>query len=848
MKTALGIWMLLVCHVSWAEDHTKVIKLAVSNPGAVARPAANVVVRVQDLRKVATDFNLGAFIVTVSDASTLIEDAKAPVATEVPSQADDLDGDDRADEIAFQIPLQPGQTRIVSIAYGNPYAFSLIKSAYSARAHTKFSRHYEGLGWESDLVGWRLYFDPRNAIDLFGKYRSGLVLDQFSTDGYDYHSEAKAGRDIYKIGNSLGIGSVGAQVNGKIVKVADVKARNWRIVADGPVRAIAEMTYTGWRVAGRTVDLTSKVTIWAGERGFEHEIVAKNADGLELVTGLPRKPEAQLTELKSQPSVRMLATWGTQVLRPGATATEALPGQNLGLLIALESERGGAADTTADDHLVPLKLQQGVARWYVAAAWDHENSEPILVTATKPADKYGNGTRVLPGMQIASLTAFQSYAEAVADVIAKPTKVDLLTSSAAVQSAPPDTLVPSEHKTWSQAINLMRTAVDRNAMKFEPTLSQTPFKQFGEGTGFFELGDGNTGEWAPTASKGLNWTAGFWTGELWKLYERTRDEKYRRWAEKWGAAFLGPELTEQHDVGFLNYYSSIFGYKITKNLKYREGGLKAAERLKQLYNPRTELVAAWEVGGDDSIIDTMMNIQLFWWAARETGDSSWRDLGLKHARKTARWMVRPDGSIVQSVHYNPTDRDIEIKDAIVNGKPLVVSPGQISFKHTHQGFSADTSWSRGTAWGLYGFSVAYEETKDPELRATAERIADFILSRLPEDGVPWYDFMDEGVHFRTRDTSAAALIAGGLLRLSRVEPDETRAVRYRKECERITQSIIDRYLTPVGSHDSTPPGVLRHGSAWRPNDGMLIYGDYYLLEALLELDSEQAKQQGASRK
>jgi unsaturated chondroitin disaccharide hydrolase len=256
------------------------------------------------------------------------------------------------------------------------------------------------------------------------------------------------------------------------------------------------------------------------------------------------------------------------------------------------------------------------------------------------------------------------------------------------------------------------------------------------------------------------------------------------------------------------------------------------------------LIASWAEHGDDTIVDTMMNLQLLWWTSDKTGDNRWREIGRKHALRTAQWYVRGDGSVFQSVHYNPGDnrQSFTLRGGAREAElPLanMTAPGEWAFAHTHQGFGADTTWSRGLGWALYGFSVAYSETHEPLFLATAQRIADYAIKNLPSDSVPWYDFDDEGAHFRNRDSSAAAIIAGGLFRLSLITTESARSKSYRDAGERIVQSLIDGYLTPVGDTDQTPPGVLRHGCSMRPNDAMLIYGQYYLLEDLLWLEQHK---------
>lgn len=850
-RCALALTALVFATPAFAGPRLKYIKVGVANPSDVVFPAADVVIGIPELRKAAPDFTPGSLIVTATDAGSVEEDAKVLQTEELPSEVDDLDGDGKGDELAFQIKLGPRQTRIVAISYGPEDQIWRLRNDYAQKTNAIFSRKIEGLGWESERIAFRLYFDPRNAIDIYAKRRPTLQLGMYAAPDYVYHDESPEGRDIFKVGNAIGLGAVAAMVDGKLVKVSNVKDREWKILAHGPVRSIMEIDYNGWDVDSKAVKLRSRITIWAGERGFWNEIETDSGDAFKYVTGMPAYEGIAATSSSSDSAVATLASWGEQVIAPGATATQLMRGENLGLAVLTATPRAKFANDS-ENHLIEFPLQNGTASWYAMAAWDQEGSDNRIGYGNE-REQGAHQSMVVPSDAIKTREEFLAAVRDQAARMEHLAKIDILKATS--EAAPPDTLVPHKSKTVPQAIALIRESVDRAAQTWEPALksSATPFGP-NSGEGFFTAADNYTGEWQK--QNGYFWTGSFWTGELWQLYAATHDEKYRAWAELWGSKLIGQESQQNHDAGFLYYYSSVLGFEQTHQSGYHESAQRAAERLEQLFNPKTHLIASWGLGGDDTIIDTMMNLQLLWWMSEETGDTKWRDIATQHAHQTAQWFVRPDGSVFQSVHYNPGNEQSSSTSGAdaARKKELqlvaTVAPGEWAYKHTHQGFAADTTWSRGLAWGVYGFAKAYSATHNAEFLQTAQRIADYAIANLPEDRVPWYDFSDEGVHFRNRDSSAAAILAGGLFRLSLLTNDRGRAARYRTAGEQIVQSLIDRYLTPVGDADPSPHGILRHGCGLRPDDAMLIYGQYFLLEDLFWL--EQHKQPanaatGASR-
>src|SRR5437762_402989 len=276
------------------------------------------------------------------------------------------------------------------------------------------------------------------------------------------------------------------------------------------------------------------MTQWAGERGFEHRVKAEGADGVTLVTGIVRKPDLQekVFEPTADAPVFWRAFWGHQVVETGptATATKELTDTNLGLAIITPGRESKRAPDDALNLLVQPQFTEGSARWYVLEAWDQEGSENLRTSTPNAAMKRGNASVVVPSYAVNTFDGFVGLVQETSRRLMQPAHVTVLSPAAAPQSAPPDTLQPARSKAVAEAIALIRQAADRTGAKWAAVIAQTPpaAASRNEGLGFFTEGDNQTGEWKE--QKGFFWTGNFWVAELWLLYAKTGDARYRRWA------------------------------------------------------------------------------------------------------------------------------------------------------------------------------------------------------------------------------------------------------------------------------------------------------------------------------
>ncbi len=325
------------------------------------------------------------------------------------------------------------------------------------------------------------------------------------------------------------------------------------------------------------------------------------------------------------------------------------------------------------------------------------------------------------------------------------------------------------------------------------------------------------GGWAPGPFDGICWwTNGFWPAEMWAMYRLTGDDMYKAEAERaeemLDAAFQDFDHLH-HDVGFMWLISSGADFRMTGNDQSRKRTMKAAALLAGRFNP-AGFIRAWN--GDCvgwAIIDCMMNLNLLYWASDHTGDPRFRKIAMIHADTAMRHFIREDGSCNHIVVFDP--ETLAVRE---------IPAGQ--------GYASGSSWSRGQAWALYGFTLSFLHTGKNEYLNTARRTADYFICQVKDDWIPRCDFRQPESD-PLKDACAGAVAACGLLELSRITEEQTYF-----EAALSLLKALDAHCADWGK---ASPAILTHCTGSYHGDDhniAMTYADFFFMEAILKLQGD----------
>lgn len=316
------------------------------------------------------------------------------------------------------------------------------------------------------------------------------------------------------------------------------------------------------------------------------------------------------------------------------------------------------------------------------------------------------------------------------------------------------------------------------------------------------------------------WCSGFYPGSLWYIYEYTQNDTVKLLAEK-NTLKLDPiqYVTHDHDVGFQLNCSYGNGLRLIGNKDYEKVLHQGAKSLATRFSPITGVIQSWDFLRRDwkypVIIDNMMNLELLMFASKAFDDDSLAYVARSHADTTLKNHFREDYSSYHLVDYDPKD-------------------GHVRSKQTVQGYSDESSWGRGQAWALYGYTMMYRMTEDKRYLSQAECVGNMLLSRLPVDGIPYWDF-DAPNGNEYRDASAGAIMASAFVELSSFTEDAKARQNYLNVAEKQLRTLASStYLAEPGTNCNF---ILKHSVGNFPEksevDVPLSYADYYFLEGLL---------------
>jgi unsaturated chondroitin disaccharide hydrolase len=331
------------------------------------------------------------------------------------------------------------------------------------------------------------------------------------------------------------------------------------------------------------------------------------------------------------------------------------------------------------------------------------------------------------------------------------------------------------------------------------------------------------GRWRGNGEAWTHWCDGFYPGIFWLLARHTSAAEWRQAAERYSRA-LEPRKDDQtvHDLGFLFFSTYLRWYHLTGEKALREVLIDAGRTLARRRQKGGYLCSF--LGPHSLFIDIMMNVGLVLWAARETGDDALMQIGLEHCWRTERFLVRPDGGTVHEGIFN-------------------LETGEFEREGTQQGWRPETTWSRGLAWAIYGFTAVHRLSGEPDFLAAARRCAEFYLRRAPAGLVPFWDFDLPPDAPRLHDSSAAAITASGLWDLAEAVEEGPDRDRYRDAALTILATLCsDQFLAR-----SRPDweGILLHG-VYHFHKGLGVdestaWGDHFFVEALVKAVAGQSE-------
>lgn len=320
-----------------------------------------------------------------------------------------------------------------------------------------------------------------------------------------------------------------------------------------------------------------------------------------------------------------------------------------------------------------------------------------------------------------------------------------------------------------------------------------------------------------------NWFCGFWAGLLVASHLHTGNPDFLCWAkERMRLIAQRADDPNTHDIGFIFWSSAIRLHHLTGEADDAGLAIRAAGRLRaRLVAARAgAYISAWGPHSDargraSSAIDTMANIPLLFWAAQHAQDGSFRLAGEAHALSTARTFIREDATLYHAVEYDPAS-------------------GERVRGYTFQGYGAESSWSRGAGWAVYGYAATAAATGKLAYLEQAVRLAERWLEQLGGSACPPWDFDDPSPH-PAQDSSAAAIMAAALLDIAALHPSTDDRALWRKRAEDLLLGLARTCLASDPAHR----GLLRHGCYSMPHkdgtDSAVMFGDYYFVEAIMRI-------------